>query len=710
MTTKGFMKLRDFVQVDVLDVDPTKKRLFECKDNHSSTGYSLDILADVTFAGVLTANRAMYLPKEIAAAKDSFFSPYPKPVQLHHADHRDPIGRVKNTRYLDTSGDVLRARDSRLRDFSHDRFNLFTMRDKRTAFMELAMLSQDDTYTGLGRLRAHLNITDSAAVEKVLDGRFLTLSSGFRTKEAWCSTCLVNDEATDWVAEGPCDHDLGNKYDGVPMFLIPKGFSYDEVSFVNNPALPMSQVVSLHTSGFEDSADHTFELEVKDSGPIKVFFDAFVRKQDGNDLDSVISMREGQDTNILDHRNLLHDLSMLDHRGDQTEEYTLAEGASVLTPTADSLLKLGDALSVKSLADKMMIVRAHDELHHSWDWDLQYAEENSGPKGPSKDKVDLHQRLHKVAEEGDFNDALLLGALDEALTEAFPPGFKKDQREKDMYSLKDVTKDTASNYQLMCEHLAEDKRLSDEDLGKLEDSVFLGPERNFPVPDMAHVEAAKKVLDELEDGAGVKGLLLDYLSKREVKFTESEQETDIQDNTDVIDETKVEDDTAEALAAELQTLKDQLVDKDAMISILKKRADALESELDKANDAHVDLTTEAHLLLAEKVVDRKLALGHEIDDRAKAISEHKGRTWDSLKDSLQDLGTEKRADGLSQETDPNAEVDDPTKTTDANDLTGYQMIIDQYNATKKWNGKAAADMWLNGLKQRGLFPRDAELN
>src|SRR3972149_1769484 len=96
----------DSVELKPVAVDPYRGSLFETKDSNSETGYSLDALVDVTFAGIFTKNNGFYLPDRMQRGVESFFTPYLKPVQVHHDRSADPIGRTLAARYIDTSGSL----------------------------------------------------------------------------------------------------------------------------------------------------------------------------------------------------------------------------------------------------------------------------------------------------------------------------------------------------------------------------------------------------------------------------------------------------------------------------------------------------------------------------------------------------------------------------------------------------------------------------
>lgn len=708
MNKARFIRFRDYVDVQPTG-DITKWQKYADNLGGSPT---LDIMADLTFAGIVTKNKAIYLPGEVHKGVGSWTRPYPKPVQLHHDDHADPIGRVVAARYIDTSNQVIgqdASRGAKLRDFVRKDLDIFKMKDKRSAFGEIMMLSESPSYSGLGRIRGHLRISDPDAITKVADGRFLTMSAGFRAAEAYCSTCLINDEAENWVDAGPCDHLPGETYEGLQMCLVPRGLDYDEESFVNHPALSASQVVELNTAGFEDSR---IEIVTTDEVKRKTFIDLFIRKKDENGSPSVISLEDKEDTNLLSLRDRFEDMLLLVKEPEETE---VEEKRPQTDPVKDFLVEsmIGqDALSIKTHADRTLIISAHDQMHHRWDWSLKYDEGN-----PPKDEIDLHQKLHDVANDEGLLGSLTLGRLDDTLTSSVPPGYEsKDKRETDsMLTFSDITQDTASNYKTVSEHIEDEKlRLSDEQLEKLEDEVFIGARRTFPVPDLAHAEAVRKVLDQVEEGEGLKALLTSYLEKREEKLKDSTSESDNTEDADVIGDSDAGDE--DALAKEIAALKARLAEKDQMIELYQRNVKSLEDELDSANKGAVEFMKKAHALVAEKIADKRSSSGEKIDKDA-LVKELSSRSWESLTDTLKDLEgsttrTEDSAEteGLARETDDSATIENPNEqTTGEFDLEAYAHIVEQYKDKRMYKGEAAADMWLDSLKRAGYFPKDAKI-
>ena len=134
----------------------------------------------------------------------SWTVPYEKPVLTHHNTHEgEPIGRVKSARFV-----------------SAGQF-------------------------GKPCVELTLEISDKEAIEKVKDGRYVTVSIGTTAKSVLCSIC-----GTDLVEEGifGCEHTRGQTYDDRLCYWVVKDISNEEVSFVNSPADINAVVVSTEDS------------------------------------------------------------------------------------------------------------------------------------------------------------------------------------------------------------------------------------------------------------------------------------------------------------------------------------------------------------------------------------------------------------------------------------------------------------------------------
>jgi hypothetical protein len=136
-----------------------------------------------------TANYTYYTKEGLSSGINSWTTPYQKPVLTHHNDHDgEPIGRILDATFSET------------------------------------------TPSGKSGLIFKAEITDPRAIEKVLDGRYQTVSIGATTDKVTCNICGT-DRTEDW-----CDHYPGQNYEEQTCHFIIGTTSGREVSYVNVPA------------------------------------------------------------------------------------------------------------------------------------------------------------------------------------------------------------------------------------------------------------------------------------------------------------------------------------------------------------------------------------------------------------------------------------------------------------------------------------------
>lgn len=127
----------------------------------------------------------------------SFTMPYPKPMITDHTPNADNItGRITNAQFI------------------------------------------RDTLTGKEMIMIIPEITSQDAIEKILDGRYLTVSVGSTTDAARCNIC-----GKDIINEGWCEHDKGQTYDGIVAGWIVGNIWFDECSWVAVPADSEAMVI-----------------------------------------------------------------------------------------------------------------------------------------------------------------------------------------------------------------------------------------------------------------------------------------------------------------------------------------------------------------------------------------------------------------------------------------------------------------------------------
>lgn len=204
---------------------------------------SLKVVIDATHSGVLT-NRRVYPASKVAVGYKSFFSKdnggsaeVGIPLLTHHDDYKDPIGRVEFATFTALRSNM---------DFTHDYLN-----------------PDDVGGRGSGVVTIRGKVVNLDSIEKILDGRYLSVSAGHSTDKMICSVCALSIFS--------CDHIPGVRYDTEgertsdesirPCYVITNNMTYHETSFVNIPAQPPAKLIEFKWAdadsykGMEDIKD-----------------------------------------------------------------------------------------------------------------------------------------------------------------------------------------------------------------------------------------------------------------------------------------------------------------------------------------------------------------------------------------------------------------------------------------------------------------------
>ena len=258
---------------------------------------SLIITIDATHAGYKNKNFFYYDPQSMkyAVQQDTWTKPFAKPLLKNHDLESEPLGRVQAARYI-------------------------------------------DTMDGKGYTQLDVKVTDSEAIDKILDGRYLTVSThGAPMKDAdlkhnfvQCSVCGTNLNQDEW-----CGHSRGQMYEdedtGREMVCFWKvgAMDYKEVSIVNNPAdndgTTAAQITAVSMIDGENPAMGTDE-ENKNS---KFFKDSDVEYPDESFL------------NLEDQKSVVANIALWDSVGQDAEKYVANKGLII---SANKPFK-GDALN-----------------------------------------------------------------------------------------------------------------------------------------------------------------------------------------------------------------------------------------------------------------------------------------------------------------------------------------------------------------------------
>lgn len=375
----------------------------------------LQVKARVTHAARLTGHWHYYAPYFVKNGKDSFTNPYEKPALIHHEDKKDPIGRVKRASYIETPHPMIPQSlyDQIINTSEHNKKTLQYIK-------KIKPFLYDKRFEGLGYIQTVANITDPAAIEKIIDGRYHTISIGYGTDSLICSECF-----TDWVKSDVCEHIKGKSYGSGPMFLIFGDMTYDEYSYVNEPA------------------------------------------------DSIAANEEIKKFAIQVNMSLADNL--------QKAKSTFERSSLVVAAVAqDSLLITNPENTPVS--------------------DLQlYYYDNNNDTFISQDT--------EYKNNGDISGMKL----------------------QDLYAL-----DAQELHAKITESVSEDQRLAFEEIKKLEDKMFLGRGRNFPVPNDAYIAAVKQLIETVED-CEEKTELLGFIAERTPTSTDNTNtNTSVTENTDEV--------------------------------------------------------------------------------------------------------------------------------------------------------------------------------
>ncbi|RMG43028.1 MAG: hypothetical protein D6732_00515 [Methanobacteriota archaeon] len=232
-----------FVDSLVIDQPADEKIVADAKKFVSDRDSKLVVKIDATHSGLLT-NMRVYPGLKVARSYKTYFSKdkggaseYDVPILKHHdATKSDPVGRVVYAEFL-----KLKSGEDFRKDFLHP----------------------DREGKGSGVVRVTAEITDSDTIEKILDGRLISVSSGHIARQMKCSICgddLIPPLLKLFTGkESECDHVPGQEYkvDGQKRLCygITGDLTYKELSFVNIPAQPSAKVVQSDWLALKDSEE-----------------------------------------------------------------------------------------------------------------------------------------------------------------------------------------------------------------------------------------------------------------------------------------------------------------------------------------------------------------------------------------------------------------------------------------------------------------------
>lgn len=670
---------------------------------------ALRIRVAATHAGKITRNNGFYLPHKMKEGAASFTSQYPKPIQVHHDDRTDPVGRVVDARYVDMSRGVLDhfkdakqfTEDDGLATFCDGKLSREeTVEFARDFLINDDSLVDDPDYQGLGYIELTADITDPDAIQKVLDKRYLTGSIGASTDSAVCSVCKQ-----DWAGEdGICEHRPGKTYDGKKCVLIAGNLEYEEYSFVNSPADTHSTVIAIDSEGgvhdTVTSEDHfcksrDVSLEILDSVQDD-HIEQDSKQEEINMLELKAKKQEEQPAPPADE--VKKDL--------QPEDATPpAESGDVPPADADAPEEDGDIEDKKKMKKKKKTKCEKEEGDDEEDVkDEDKDEEDETDDVEDAVKTFFGEQYEEIVGDDDagrhYAEMIHCGLTDE------DSGLSDDERTE-----------------------LSDKKLSSGERKKMAKSTFCKPgERKYPVPDCGHAKSAMAYAKKNNESSSVVACIRRKAKRLGCPFGDEQQQDGVQYTSGqfdhLTDSELIELLVDVRLAADERELDCPIVHEE-MVK-LQERVGALQQEVkflledaDVLNSQLADLVEKNRQMKLAKVEDLNKLSGLQALPEEK-LTELKDAKSEDLDEILKDLAAkvdiaqiaDKINSGLSN--DPQGTVDNPVVTVDKQEASKEQKLPDTETlkqiwtnyVTLKFQNGVAAERYLADLQARGILPKE----
>lgn len=683
--------------------------------NNISTGLQVRIAA--THAGIVTRNNGFYLPDKMRDGAATFVDQYNKPVLLHHEDHKDPVGRIIKAGYIDTSSSIYdqyagkTVRDSRgkevgtitevlLKDFISGSMPFGQQVDVIRSLFKDSLLD-DRSYDGLGHIQIIANITDADAVQKLLDGRYITGSVGATTNRAVCSVCKQ-----DWTKEGKCDHKPGGIYDSAECFIIAGKLFYDEYSFVNVPADRHSKVLELNYNGITDNIDVVDDCNGR-------VYEVNLEFPQYDSINQEVSLM-GKKTKIVDSDATPEVVVVTDEAKPQetpvVDEATATEEVvdETTSEVTDDVSTEPDAEeeTVKDLLQRVLTAETLETADEEKLYDAQWAEVESAIKDGTLDKeiledsklsADKRKKLPKSVFCGQGRTFPVTDEAHAVATHRLLQLIEDDAKDNVITSVNRKVK--AKGWTVTLKDNTETEVNDDMSAARIMHMVLATLEENSYSGDSAPlVDEEKQMLrgllkrlagtvgkDEFTQALADENLAIDPTSEQALCEEVEQYETAVGDLTDQLAAVRKE---YNSLFQDMETLQDALVDE--------------KSKTRKVQESH--LTT--LFALRDKKVEEHDFTEYRSDDIEVRITEALGSV---------DMNkiTDKLGDGMTNI--PSEEVDDPSELQDNKvqerlTVENIRKVEEHFNKLLFTRGREAAEAYKVNMIREGYLPNINENN
>lgn len=252
---KDVISIAPDAELTKLSLSDRHKLMDSVLNNEKSRGLSVDFNLSHSARRI---NSRIYPPRGHQGGLSTWTNPYPKPILRNHDTNEDPLGRLAVVDWISLEHEAI-AFFKNVRDYQElvDAYDSDKPK-KIYDVMKKFKLFFNKKWPGLGKVAATALITDEKAIEKFLDGRYITFSAGAETDRLACGIC-----GSDWVQGDVCEHRPGRvTEDGEIGVFITGNLHGEEASVINNPADDLGFVTSMV---FRDSKEMNAKLSDGDT-------------------------------------------------------------------------------------------------------------------------------------------------------------------------------------------------------------------------------------------------------------------------------------------------------------------------------------------------------------------------------------------------------------------------------------------------------------
>ena len=210
-------------------------------DGVAESKVGLVTLTKVTHGFRPTQNNLVYMPADLKDAIPTLTSPYNIPIKPAHKTVSVAEGKKIEDREVGVVGRALsgtwvenpKAMNHLPMQMIKDGLMIKAPDVAMAPLMKKAKKSgfiYDEEFEGLGWILVKGLVTDSDAIEKTLDGRFLTVSVEMTPQDLYDSISgkSYKSEEMEW--------DIGDEVDGMKAYGVPSGLRYRGYAYVTHPA------------------------------------------------------------------------------------------------------------------------------------------------------------------------------------------------------------------------------------------------------------------------------------------------------------------------------------------------------------------------------------------------------------------------------------------------------------------------------------------